>query len=88
MTREKIKPSASTPALPGWGCGQSPTDPDGAPHQGHHVHDRWHGGNPTDWDNIIPYPKDLHQDLFGLYNQCYAGNPPWNSAGPRLPYVK
>ncbi len=68
--------------------GQWPTDPDGTPYQGHHVHDLWHGGNPTDWNNIIPYPKDLHQDLFGLYNQCYAGNSPWNTPGVDHPYVK
>jgi hypothetical protein len=68
--------------------GQWPIDPDGVPYQGHHVHDLWHGGNPTDWDNIIPFPRDLHKQLPALYNQCYANSPPWNSPGVSYPYVK
>ncbi len=68
--------------------GQWPMDPDGAPYQGHHVHDLWHGGNPTDWDNIIPFPRDLHKKLPALYNQCYASSPPWNRPGVDYPYVK
>jgi hypothetical protein len=35
-----------------------------------------------------PFPRDLHQDLFGLYNQCYAGGSPWNRPGVDHPYVK
>lgn len=68
--------------------GAWPTEPNGTPFQGHHVHDLWHGGNPTDWDNIIPFPRDLHQDLPALYNQCYANNPPWNSPGVDYPYAR
>jgi hypothetical protein len=50
------------------------------------VYDLWHGGNPTDWDNIIPMPDDIHKTLFGLYNQCYANGGPWSRTGPDYPY--
>ncbi|WP_242588279.1 hypothetical protein [Corallococcus macrosporus] len=58
----------------------------GTPYEGHHIRDLWHGGNPTDWDNIIPFPKDIHQTLFKLYNQCYANSPPWTTVGTDYPY--
>ncbi len=66
--------------------GAWPTEATGTPYEGHHVRDLWHGGNPTDWDNIIPFPQDLHQQLPGAYKQCYANNPPWTSAGVDYPY--
>ncbi|WP_240356088.1 hypothetical protein [Myxococcus eversor] len=68
--------------------GAWPTDTNGRLYEGHHVRDLWHGGNPTDWENILPFPKAIHQELFGLYNQCYANNPPWSSVGPDYPYGK
>ncbi|GHG87059.1 hypothetical protein GCM10012319_44540 [Comamonas sp. KCTC 72670] len=66
--------------------GAWPTEPNGRLYEGHHVRDLWHGGNPTDWDNIIPFPKDLHTDLFELYNECYANDPPWTQVGVDYPY--
>ncbi|WP_253895012.1 MULTISPECIES: hypothetical protein [Corallococcus] len=66
--------------------GAWPAEANGKPFEGHHIRDLWHGGNPTDWDNILPFPKDIHQDLFGLYNQCYANEPPWTQVGPDHPY--
>lgn len=58
----------------------------GKPYPGHHVHDLGHGGNPTDWDNIFPYPRDLHETLPKIYTQCYAGTGPWRGIGPDYPY--
>ncbi|WP_233591467.1 hypothetical protein [Corallococcus sp. AB011P] len=66
--------------------GAWPTEANGKPYQGHHLRDLSHGGNPTDWDNIIPFPKDIHQTLNGLYAQCYANQPPWTGVGPSYPY--
>lgn len=66
--------------------GAWPTEANGKPYQGHHIRDLSHGGNPTDWDNIIPFPKDIHQTLNGLYAQCYANQPPWTGVGPNYPY--
>lgn len=66
--------------------GAWPTESSGRPYEGHHIRDLWHGGNPTDWENLIPFPKDIHQTLFGLYNQCYANEPPWTSVGMDYPY--
>ncbi|MCY1046628.1 hypothetical protein OV208_35315 [Corallococcus sp. bb12-1] len=66
--------------------GEWPREADGSPYQGHHLRDLKHGGNPTDWDNIIPYPKELHETLGGLYNQCYANEPPWTGTGGSYPY--
>lgn len=66
--------------------GTWPTDTTGTPYEGHHVRDLWHGGNPTDWDNIIPFPQDLHQQLPAAYKQCYANNPPWTRTGVDYPY--
>ncbi|MGE6759015.1 hypothetical protein ACQKGO_13430 [Corallococcus interemptor] len=66
--------------------GQWPTDASGNNYPAHHIRDLKHGGNPTDWDNIIPYPADLHSGLNQVYNQCYAGQPPWTSSGVSHPY--
>ncbi|RKH50020.1 hypothetical protein D7V93_31085 [Corallococcus llansteffanensis] len=66
--------------------GAWPGEANGKPYQGHHIRDLKHGGNPTDWDNIIPFPKDIHDTLNGLYNQCYANEPPWTSTGVDYPY--
>jgi hypothetical protein len=56
--------------------GAWPADANGMPWQGHHVHDLWHGGIPTDWNNILPMPDDIHRTLCRLYNQCYANGRP------------
>ncbi|RKH51142.1 hypothetical protein D7X55_26545 [Corallococcus sp. AB049A] len=66
--------------------GAWPSDAGGTPWQGHHVFDLGHGGNPVDWDNVIPLPQDLHQYVTDSYGQCYAGTPPWNSVGVDYPY--
>jgi hypothetical protein len=66
--------------------GSWPTEKSGELYQGHHIRDLSHGGNPTDWENIIPFPRDLHQDLPALYNQCYANKPPWTQVGGNYPY--
>ncbi|MCP3102683.1 hypothetical protein LZ198_27790 [Myxococcus sp. K15C18031901] len=66
--------------------GAWPTDSTGLAYPGHHVRDLKHGGNPTDWENILPFPKDIHETLNGLYNQCYANNPPWTTVGVDYPY--
>lgn len=50
------------------------------------MQDLWHGGAPTAWENVFPMPDDIHRSLFGLYNQCYANNPPWRSIGTDYPY--
>jgi hypothetical protein len=53
---------------------------------GHHIHDLWHGGAPTDLENIIPVQPDIHDVFTKQYPQCYAGSAPWNTVGPDLPY--
>ncbi|MFY2560895.1 hypothetical protein ACN469_25040 [Corallococcus terminator] len=71
-----------------WGdrFGKWPTDANGENFPGHHIRDLHHGGNPIDWDNILPFPKDLHETLLGLYGQCYANSPPWTTVGVDYPY--
>jgi hypothetical protein len=54
---------------------------------GHHIHDLWHGGNPTDLGNIVPVRSDIHEVFNNEYPQCYAGGAPWNTVGPDLPYM-
>ncbi|MFP2956632.1 hypothetical protein ACLEPN_02060 [Myxococcus sp. 1LA] len=66
--------------------GAWPTDRNGLAYPGHHIRDLKHGGNPTDWENVLPFPKDIHDTLNGLYNQCYANTPPWTQVGPDYPY--
>ncbi|WP_233583539.1 hypothetical protein [Corallococcus sp. CA053C] len=66
--------------------GTWPTEANGMPYQGHHIRDLAHGGNPTDWENILPFPQDLHEELLTPYNQCYANEPPWTQTGVDFPY--
>ena len=66
--------------------GAWPQQPNGAKWPGHHIRDLKHGGNPTDWDNIIPMDPAVHALLNGVYNQCYAGNHPWTGIGVDHPY--
>jgi hypothetical protein len=54
---------------------------------GHHIQDLWHSGAPVDLANILPTRPDIH-DAFGRqYPGCYAGQAPWNTVGPELPYT-
>ncbi|MBU8895282.1 hypothetical protein DRW03_06915 [Corallococcus sp. H22C18031201] len=66
--------------------GAWPQDIQGNNYPGHHIRDLGHGGNPTDWDNLIPMDPAVHNTLRGLYNQCYAGNSPWTRIGADYPY--
>ncbi|RKH14505.1 hypothetical protein D7V97_02875 [Corallococcus sp. CA053C] len=66
--------------------GQWPTDAQGNNWPAHHLRDLHHGGNPTDWENLLPMPQDIHGKLNALYNQCYANNPPWSTVGIDYPY--
>lgn len=66
--------------------GAWPTDAKGTNWPAHHVRDLHHGGSPTDWENLFPMLPEVHATLNGLYNQCYANNPPWNSVGVDYPY--
>jgi hypothetical protein len=66
--------------------GEWPSEANGKPFPAHHMRDLGHGGHPTDWDNILPMPQDLHESLPALYNQCYAKMPPWTTIGPEYPY--
>ncbi|WP_375772614.1 hypothetical protein NR798_17555 [Archangium gephyra] len=54
---------------------------------GHHIHDLKHGGNPIDPNNIIPAQPGVHKAFNKAYPACYSGQPPWNTAGPDLPYT-
>jgi hypothetical protein len=54
---------------------------------GHHIRDLWHGGDPTDPNNIIPAEPDTHKVFNDEYPACYDGNTPWNKVGPDLPYT-
>jgi hypothetical protein len=53
---------------------------------GHHIHDLKHGGNPTDLGNVFPVRPDIHDVFNRQYPACYAGQAPWNTVGPDLPY--
>lgn len=53
---------------------------------GHHLRDLFHGGDPTDLNNILPTPKGTHGVFNEQYPICYAGGSPWNTVGPDLPY--
>jgi hypothetical protein len=53
---------------------------------GHHVRDLKHGGEPTDPNNLIPAPPDIHGVYGRQYPSCYRGEAPWNAVGPDLPY--
>jgi hypothetical protein len=54
---------------------------------GHHIRDLQHGGNPTDGNNILPAPPDVHKVFNKQYPACYSGAAPWNTVGPDLPYT-
>ncbi len=67
--------------------GDWPTSSNGVNWPGHHIRDLWHGGDPTDPNNIIPAEPGVH-DVYGkVYPACYAGQAPWNAVGPNLPYT-
>jgi hypothetical protein len=72
-----------------WGrkFGQWPKEGDRPAWPGHHVHDLKHGGNPTDPNNILPVPPDVHVVLNDAYPACYAGGGRWSTVGPDLPYT-
>ncbi|HZH14729.1 MAG TPA: hypothetical protein VE057_10275 [Archangium sp.] len=54
---------------------------------GHHIRDLWHGGDPVDPNNIIPAEPGVHDEYGRQYPGCYAGQAPWNTVGPDLPYT-
>jgi hypothetical protein len=67
--------------------GRWPTDANGDPWDGHHVHDLYRGGSPTDGNNILPIPLDLHETLDKQYDLCYSGSGQWNAIGSDRPYI-
>ncbi|KFA91301.1 hypothetical protein Q664_22935 [Archangium violaceum Cb vi76] len=71
----------------GWSkkFGEWPVD-GGISWPGHHIRDLWHGGNPVDPNNIIPVQPSIHDEFTRAYPACYAGQAPWNTVGPDLPY--
>jgi len=71
-----------------WGrkFGEWPTE-DSKAWPGHHIRDLHHGGNPVDPDNIIPAQPHAHALFNRAYPACYAGQAPWNTVGPNLPYT-
>ena len=54
---------------------------------GHHIRDLQHGGDPVDPNNIIPAEPVVHDIYNRAYPACYAGQAPWNTVGPNLPYT-
>ena len=54
---------------------------------GHHIRDLQHGGDPVDRNNIIPAEPVVHDIYNKAYPACYAGQAPWNTVGPNLPYT-
>jgi hypothetical protein len=66
--------------------GEWPTE-SGRSWPGHHIRDLKHGGDPTNPNNILPYPPDLHEILNDEYSACYDGRDPWDKIGPDLPYT-
>jgi hypothetical protein len=66
--------------------GQWPTDSGGNNWPAHHVWDLGHGGHPTEGNNLLPVPQDIHEIITRSYGQCYAGNSPWNAIGSDYPY--
>lgn len=59
---------------------------DGKAWPGHHIHDLWHGGAALDGNNIIPAEPAVHDVFNREYPKCYAGQAPWNTVGPNMPY--
>ncbi|WP_169832778.1 hypothetical protein [Corallococcus exiguus] len=41
-----------------------------------HIRDLERGSNPTDWDNLIPFPQSLRDKLPVLYSQCCVNGLP------------
>jgi RHS repeat-associated protein len=68
--------------------GQKFPTTNGKPWPVHHVHDIAHGGKPTDPNNLIPLPPDVHYKVTTAYGQCYSGAPEWSQAGPDWPFVR
>jgi hypothetical protein len=66
--------------------GDWPTE-NGKSWPGHHIEDLGHGGPPTNPNNILPTPPDIHDIFSKQYPVCYAGGPPWNTVGPERPYT-
>ncbi|HZI03086.1 MAG TPA: hypothetical protein VEZ71_03635, partial [Archangium sp.] len=66
--------------------GQWP-DKGGVSWPGHHIRDLWHGGDPVDPNNVFPAQPDVHDVYNEQYPVCYAGQAPWNTVGPNLPYT-
>ncbi len=66
--------------------GQWPVE-NGKSWPGHHIRDLQHDGSPTDGNNILPSPPDIHAVFNEEYPRCYGGQAPWNSIGPDLPYL-
>ncbi|RJS26226.1 hypothetical protein DRW03_06390 [Corallococcus sp. H22C18031201] len=66
--------------------GEWPTEADGKAYPAHHIRDLGHGGNPTDWDNLLPMPAAIHKLLPRIYNQCYANSSDWTRIGVDYPY--
>ncbi|WP_043428514.1 hypothetical protein [Cystobacter fuscus] len=54
---------------------------------GHHIRDLWHSGDPVDPNNVFPAQPDVHDLYNRVYPACYAGQPPWNTTGPDVPYT-
>ncbi len=73
----------------GWSerFGEWPTTHNGINWPGHHIRDLWHGGNPTNPNNILPVEPTTHDVFNKQYPACYAGQAPWNTVGPNLPYT-
>jgi hypothetical protein len=63
-----------------------PTNDKGNPWPAHHIHDLKHGGAPTDLDNLLPVPSDVHISFNKEYPLCYEGTK-WKVVGPDLPYT-
>ena len=57
------------------------------PWDAHHIQDLGHGGAPADPRNVIPVPKDVHQEYTRQYDVCYGGEGQWSRPGPDHPYV-
>jgi hypothetical protein len=67
--------------------GEWPTASTGINWPGHHIRDLWHGGDPVDPNNILPAEPTTHGVFSKQYPACYAGQAPWNTVGPDLPYT-
>jgi hypothetical protein len=66
--------------------GQWPVDSNDNNWPAHHIRDLGHGGHPTDGNNLLPVPQDIHEVITRAYGQCYAGGSQWSVVGPNYPY--